>query len=437
VKEQRFYIKDDNTFIASPLGENLTIKDGNYVDITRGGTTQRLFTKSEIDHAFILPERTRQKALSLLGANSGRTLDVSATASLSAIEFDYSLTAPRQNFYVLSAVLSSIVTEPSPVGSFLLKDSTIEYSLVDTSTTSGLENFNEYIKYKQNHRVFIVDDDDLIFDYLDGTGKMNMKQTDILFDSPKTNKTIPLLTRQIPWYIMVYPTNRSDYNVFNSKSELISIGADGTTSRRLDCKTSIVPEFNKGQTNKFVRTDTDGKKAVDVLGVPNTQTRITKITPTDTVFNTGYKERSKFVAAQNYTRTRNKTAFRILKEIITELDTNYLLGLNGVGKSVTEFDVFSRLYLRQFNKLVRLENYTVIRDAIRNGFVANVKVIPPIRHADAEITSKHTLLLRRKEGAPADTFKSIKGTNTGETIVPPTAIAGATAAPVPSPTTPT
>ena len=431
--EKRFYVNDDNTFIT---GSDVKIQDGNYVDLTRGGKTQRIFTKSEIDHAFILPESSRQKALSLLGADTGRTLEVSAPASLSGIEFDYSLTAPRQNFYVLSAVLSSITTTPSPFGSFLLKDSTIAYDLVDTSTTVGLDELNTYIKYKVNHRVFILDDEDLIFDYLDGTGKMTMKQTDILFDSPKTNKATPLLTRQIPWYILVYPTNRRDYTVFNDKSQFVTVGSDGTTTRSLKCRTTLVPEFNKGQTNKFVRIETDGKGAVDVLGNANTQTRITKITPTDTVFTTGYKKRNSFVAADSYTRTRKKTGFRLVKEIITELNTNYLLGLNAGGKIVTEFDVFSRLYLSQFNMLAKLENFTAIRDAIRNGLVAGVRVIPPISHADSDISYRSTLLLRRKEGASADTFTPIKATRNRRSLVPPTTTQDATSAPGRSPTTP-
>jgi hypothetical protein len=439
-KEQRFYIKDDNTFIASPLGENLTIKDGNYIDITRGGKTQRLFTKSEIDHAFIIPEATRQKALSLLGAETGRTLEVSAPGTSSGIEFDYSLTAPRQNFYVLSAVLSSIVTEPSPTGSFLLKDSTTQYDLVDTSTAAGLAELNTYIKYKANHRVFILDDEDLIFDYLDGTGKMTVKQTDILFDSPKTNKATPLLTRQIPWYILVYPTNRSDYNLFNSKSNLVSISKDGAMIRNLKCRTSIVPEFSKGQTNKFVTIKTDGKEAVDVLGVTNPQTRITVINENDAVFKTGYKKRNTFVAAKEFVGTRKKTGFRLIKEIINELDTNYLLGLNGKGKIVTEFDVFSRLYLNQFTALSRLENFTQIRDSVRNGLINNVKVIPPVSHSDADLSYRSTLLLQKKVGSPEDTFTPIKGTRNRETIIPPSTTGGSSFAPVPNPavrTTPT
>ena len=317
-----------------------------------------------------------------MGAGTGRTLEVSAPASLSGLEFNYSLSAPRQNFYVLSAVLSSIDTTPSPVGSFLLKNSTIQYDLVDTSTTAGLDNLNSYIKYKANHRVFILDDEDLIFDYLDGLSSLTVKQTDILFDSPKTNKTIPLLTRQIPWYILLYPTNRSDYNLFNSKSRLVTVNPDGSTVRSLGCRTTIVPEFSKRNTNKFARIRTDGKSAVDVLGNANTQTRITKISPTDTVFKTGYKKRNEFVEAETFTRTRKKTGYRLVKEIITELNNNYLLSLNAIGKSVTEFDVFSRLYLSQFNRLAKLENFVQIRDAIRRGLISGVKVIPPIRHSD-------------------------------------------------------
>ena len=430
-EEQRFYVKDDMTFVT---GRDLKIQDGNYVDLTIAGEKQRLFTKSEIDHAFLLPEKTRQKCLNLLGAESGRTLEVSGPSS---VEFDYSLTAPRQNYYVLSAVLSSIETVPSPVGSFLLKDSTIQYDLVDTTTAQGVRDFNEYIKYKANKRVFVLDDDDLIFDYLDSVGNLKMKQTDILFDSPKINKNIPLLTRQIPWYILVYPTNRNDYSIFNSKSVLKSISDDGECSRELRCRTILNDELNKSQTNKFIRIRTDGKDAVDVLGNSNTQARISELNPNDTVFKTGYRKRGQLEEASTFTRTRKKTGYRLLKEIITELDTNYLLGLGGSGKIVTEFDVFSRLYLREFTKLFMLENFEKIRNAVRSGVIANVKVVPPIRHADADVNYRSTLLLKRKTDAPADTFKAIKATNDNKTIVPPTVTKLSSFEPVPNPVVPT
>ena len=248
------------------------------------------------------------------------------------------------------------------------------------------------------------------------------------------DRSIPLLTRQIPFYILVYPTNRSDYDLFHTKSRLATISDDGSMTRTLKCKTSIVPEFSKSQTNKFVRVMTDGKDAVDVLGEPNTQTRITKVVSDDKVFKTGYKSGTEFIAADTVSRTRIKTGFRLIKEIITELNTNYLLELNSIGKSVTEFDVFSRLYLGQFSRLSTLENYKVIRDSIRNGFIEGVKVIPPIKSADNNISFRNTLLVRRKADAPEDTFKSVKATRSRNVIVAPTTTAPASVKPVPSPT---
>ena len=424
---RKYYVKDDDTFVdRSTLG----ISDGDYFDVKVGSKTSRLYTKSEKDHAFILPEVTRQKAISLLGGNPGRTLEVRASI-LSGIEFDYSLSAPRQDFYVLSCVLSSIDTKPSQGGSFLLKDTTAQYALAETKTLEGIRDVNEYIKYKANHRIFMLDDEDIMLDYITATSSLTLKQTDVLFDSPKENKTIPLLTRQIPWYIMVYPTNRSDLNIFNSKSKIISLATSGEVGRSLSCRTTIVPEFSKQQTNKFIRIQTDGKTAVDVYGTPNTQTRITKITPTDNVFKTAYKENGGFVSAEKYTPYRKKTGLRLLKEIITELDTNYLLELNGIGKSLTEFDVYSRLTLQQFNLLSRLQSFSIVKASIRNGIIANVKVIPPINRAAARISFQKTLLVRRREGASPDTFAPVKGTRSRETIIPPTTTGNSSFGPVP------
>ena len=166
----------------------------------------------------------------------------------------------------------------------------------------------------------------------------------------------------------------------------------GVITRQLRCTTSIVPSYTNAQTNKFVRYQTQGLTGTDVYGKTNLQTRVTLVNPSDTVFKTGYEE------------------------IITELNTNYLLGLNGIGKSLTEFDVFSRLTLQQFNILSRLNNFKTIRDSIRNGLIEEVKVIPPINRADKRISFQKTQLVRRRVGAPTDTFVSIKGTKDNETF---------------------
>ena len=423
---KKYYIKDDNTFISR---SSLALSDGDYFDITRGSTTLRLVAKSEIDHAYLIPEQTRQQVISLLGGTTGRTLEVSSNI-LSGVEFDYSLSTPRQDFYMLSCVLSSIDTKPNPVGSFLLKESVARYELIDTTTTDSLKTCNDFIKYKANHRVFILDDEDVMLDYIQSTSSLTVKQTDILADSPKANKTIPLLTRQIPWYIMVYPTNRSSLNIFNSKSSVITLESSGPVVRQLKCNTSIVPNFSLSHTDKFIRYHFQGLSGMDVYGKTNLQTRITKVTSSDTVFKTGYEQNDQLVSAEEYTPSRRKTGLRLLKEIITELDTNYLLGLDGIGKSLTEFDVFSRLTLKQFNILSRLDNFGTIRDSIRNGLFEEVKIIPPINRANSRISFQKTQLVRRKVRVEDDIFPSIKGTKDNQIIIPPTLTGPATFGPV-------
>lgn len=414
---RRYYINDDDTFIGR---ETLSIKDGDYFDVVADGKTTRLFAGSEIDHAFLIPEDTRQRAITLLGGDPGRTLSVSGDKeTASGIEYDSSLSSARQPFYVLSAVLSSVQTSPAFAGSFLLKDTKVRYQLMDTSTAAGLDATNEFIKYKANKRIFVLDHEDLIIDYIENTESVNLTQTDIIFNSPKVNKTIPLLVRQIPFYIMVYPTNRSEYNIFNDKSKILEIARDGAVTRQLKCSTLINPEFTQSQTNKFIRYQTNGRDATDVLGRPDTQTRISVINPDDTIFKTGFRKDGRLVSASEYGIDRTKTGFRLLREIINELDTNYELSINGVGKTLTEFDAFSRLNLKQFNILSRLENFKEINRAISNGLINDVKLIPPIENADNRILIKKTQLVQRKTTAGVDTFKPIKATGDGVTIVSP------------------
>jgi hypothetical protein len=414
---RRFYINDDDTFIGR---ETLSIKDGDYFDVISGGTTTRLFARSEKDHAFLIPEDIRQRAITLLGGEPGRTLSVSGDKeTASGIEYDSSLSSPRQPFYVLSAVLSSLQTSPSLGGSFLLKDTTVRYQLMDTSSAAGLDATNEFIKYKANKRVFVLDHEDLIIDYIENTQSLNLTQTDILFNSPKVNKTIPLLVRQIPFYIMVYPTNRSEYNIFNDKSTVLEITTDGSITRELRCRTHINPEFTQAQTNKFIRYGTVGTDAVDVFGTSDPQTRISFIDSSDSIFKSGFRKDDKLVPPSEYGIDRSKTGFRLLREIINELDTNYELSINGVGKTLTEFDAFSRLNLKQFNILSRLENFNEISKAIANGLINEVKLIPPIENSDNRIVVNKTQLVQRKTTAGVDSFKPIKATNDGRSIVSP------------------
>ena len=435
---RRYYVKDDDTFINR---STLSLNDGEYFDVTLGGEVTRLYAKSEKDHAFYIPEKIRQVAIKLLGGSPDRYLSVSGDVS-STIELSSSLTSPRQNAYFLSANLSTISTELSLINPKYLKQTSLNF---EVCPISSIESINEYIKYKDNHQVFIMNDEDLILDYVETNGYLRLEQTDIILDSPKENKTIPLLTRQVPWYIILYPTNRPEYDVFNVKSQITNITPSSTEqapslTRKLRTKTSIVKEFRNSE--KFVKTPYVGRTARDIFDNPNTQARINIIDLDSEVFSSGYKNSSGFVIpASSFSPQRSKTGYRILSEIIKSLDNNYLLGLNGIGKSLTEFDVFCRLTLKQFNKLYRLENFPQIKNSLFNGAVQNVKVVPARKNSDSRLANNKTQLVRRKSTAPSeDEFPEVKSTNFGRAIVPPTVEEDSTfgsfePAPVPTPPT--
>lgn len=415
---RRYYVNDDDTFIGR---STLALSDGEYFDITLGGETSRLFAESEKSHAFFVPEKTRQIAINILGGNASRTLSVSGDPN--GIELDYSLTAPRENLYFLSCVLDSIVTTPDAANTRHIKTTTARYEYV---SLRDIDDINEFIKYKNNHQTFILDDDDRLLDYVERDGNLYLTQDDIIVDSPKENQTMPLLTRQIPWYILLYPSNKSENNPFNGKSQIVDITPSSSTNpgsitRQLKTRTSINPKF-RNAFNQFVSVELVGRDGVDLLGEPTNQARINKINLNNKLLSSGYINREgEVTSAATYNPNRSRTGYRLITEIIKDLDNNYLLGLNGIGKSLTEFDVLSRLNFKQFNLLSRTENYNVLKQSLFNGMVNNVKVTPGTKNSDSKIAIRKTQLVRRRSTAEdQDQYPEIKSTNFNRAIAPPT-----------------
>ncbi len=416
-KSYRYYVNDDDTFVGR---STLSIQDGDFFDITLGGKVQRVFTGSEKDHAFFVPEKTRQIAVNLLGGDSSRTLTVSGDAS--SVELDYSLSAPRKNIYFLSAVLSSIDSGLAPGPTRHLKTTSIEYKNV---SLDNIDQINEYIKYKDNNQTFILSDEDLILDYVESGNSVFMSQTDIIVDSPKENKTIPLLTRQIPWYILLYPTNKPERNIFNGKSKIVDItrssnSTNATITRQLRTKTSINPEF-RNKYNQFISVQLAGVGAKDPQGNITNQGRINKLNLENKLISSGYRDSNNTeTSAEDFSPRRGRTGYRLIAEIISDLNSNYLLGLNGVGKSLTEFDVLCRLNALEFSKLSRLEGFEITKKALFNGMIEEVKVTPSTKNSDSKIAIRKSQLVRRRVDAPADKFPEVKSTNFSRAILPPT-----------------
>jgi hypothetical protein len=53
--------------------------------------------------------------------------------------------------------------------SLLLKNTKAKYELVKSDSESDLNVINDFIKYKANHKVFFLDDEDVMLDYIEQT----------------------------------------------------------------------------------------------------------------------------------------------------------------------------------------------------------------------------------------------------------------------------
>ena len=407
----KYYIKDDDTFIT---GSTLAISDGDYLKFVRKGNEYKLFCESEKDHAFIISDSTRQRSVKLIGGDENRTVTVTADAS-SGIEFDYSLSTPRQNFYILSCVLSSITTE-SITQHPLLKATTATYQLMDSSSVSDINIINDYIRYKANNRTMLLANDDVMLEYITQTRELKVRQQEIMPDTPKTNKNTPLLLRQVPWYMVVIPTNRAENLLFNSTSQIISYDPSGKIIRELRVLPINTPLINKKQP---ISTRLGYPTYPNVYGKEDTQTRISALDSHNTIFKNTYRVRGVEGTAEDLSPTRQKTGFRQISEIIQEIDKDYVTGVQGIGKTITDFDLFSRFSLTPFNKFVVLENKTLLYNLIQNGLVNNIKVFPPLRKSDGQLTIKKTQLIQKRGTATAPLYPVKKAMDTGFIIEPP------------------
>ena len=415
-EEKKYYIKDTDEFIDR---STLKLSDGDYFDVYLDGTTYRLFVESEKDHAFIVRPEDRKVCLELLGSSDITNITLSSLAS-DQIEFNYSLSTPRENFYLLSCNLSSIQTAPvgnSNVVSNLVKQTTARYELVNHNDVDSLEAFNTYIKYKVNGKTLLVHDEDRILDYLEATSSLEYTQNDILFNVSKSSKNTSLFVRQLPLWLIVFPTNRFEYSLTRARSIITSYDPSGAVKRSLYFKPSLNKTFNKDLA-VFIDYDYVGLDGVDVFGKYESLGRSVKITPTKEIFTTGYRENNSLKSAQEFKPSRRISGLRQVKNIISEISNNYLLDDEGLGTGVNTFDVFSRLTLNEYNSFMLEDGANKLLPSLKNGLFEGVRLYEPIKGAGTN-AAKKTRLVQRKEGAPADTFVPIKYLRTGQTIEPP------------------
>ena len=156
--------------------------------------------------------------------------------------------------------------------------------------------------------------------------------------------------------------------------------------RQLRCRRNISPKFNQASYTGVVNLQTSAQDAVNVYGQVDKDTRVTQFNPDDPLFQEMYEDSNgNLMAASAYTPARRKTGFRLINEITADLSENYILETNGLGQILTEFDVYSRMSLREFTRLLRLENYTFFLPLIQKGFFNGIRVVPPLARSSPDV----------------------------------------------------
>jgi hypothetical protein len=420
---QKYYINDDDTVVDFP---EYKISDGDVLNVSIGGIRYNLPVKSEKSRAYVVPEPARQQALTLLRGNPARTLYVDVDTSAN-VDFNYSLNidddADRQNAYFFKLIPSSTTKTNDNPSTDIITTTEGKYELMDSTTEAGIAEINEYIKYKYNHRSVFLPHDDIIFDYIESASSINMIQQDVLPPQSKDNPDFPLLVRDYPWYLIVVPTNRSDYLESNAKSRIVSYNVEGKNRRQITTKPLIDPGFVTQKSPLFTKTNLSTTNT-NVYGNRDVQGRQTEFSLDQDIYKTVYRDSNGTYGRPSEVRLRRKkNGFRIIKEILDELNTNYILGSNPREKTIYKNDLISRMSMREYNLFFGYENSSYLFSLIEKGLFNDIKIVPTSRRKESALRlspkSKTRLIKRRGAASTIDKFPIIKSTNSGRYLENP------------------
>ena len=414
VIDDRLYPTDDGliTFDTSSGTFEYTIKDGDYIEVEdASGNIVPIKLAGERSHAYIVPEKIRRQAVSLLGGNPNwKILDYTNYNGGDNLEFNYSVSASNgirsADYYVYKLKPETLQSEVSDKSS-ILKRSRGKY--IRVGATSAMD---ALIKYTANSLTLCVEYDDLIIDYANSTDELRgfyFEQEDIIFDSNLSDKRSSVFVRQLPWVIIIYPTDKIENNPKKVRSRITSLDPGGLIWRELEFSPMLDPDMTDALINQFVSTKLEG--TVDGEGIyqdGDSQARYLAFNNSGKL-SEGYKGERR--------TTRRTTTQRTIKNIMTEIVTNYILDNKWDTPILTDFDVLSRLTYKQFAEYVFSEDYKLFKGLFEKG-TFGVRMLPPTRGVTRSEAAT-TRIRYRDPDAPDDVYPVIKKTLSGKTVPTP------------------
>lgn len=381
---------DDPGIKVYTLDSSSNLND-NYVSLGDGfgyyfsaldyeGNQFPLVTDNELSASFFIPPDLRHNTLNLLGIDSGMVLTVSSIPDEHEFKATYNSAEDVGVMY--------FALDLSTVG-----DGAFSNSLVNSVTaTYVLLSNDEAIEHSKNYSLNTtkvnVDFRDPFIHYSRDSGKIEFEHKDITFRSYAANRTMVgqgILTRNLPFALILTPGCGSKHNPFDGQSNLVAYGSEIVVrSLALTPDTDIAPWEPK-------RTPLDETNIKDAKGVyyhgiyerdndQDPQGMLYTFNPSGEVFANSYYIDGTYTSEQPASSLRTPSYESQL--VVGVVDK--LLNLYNVEEYLTWWDVYRRLNINQIGGLMFTPNTTLI-NKLANGW-RGVPIIDVLSRVDKEVT---------------------------------------------------
>lgn len=381
-------IQDANNFVEIGVG------DGYFIETTTiSNQNLSVPTPNELEKALLTPSTIRNLALKTAGENDNMILTVSSTSSNNELTDVFVFHEQGILFYEL--VLSSIeITNESQT---LLNKLKSKYKLVTNQNRIN----DLVINYGFNTTKVNLDFRDPLLTYAKDSSSFVMERSDVTFRNfdfyaSGTHDSSFILTRNVPFAIILVPGCGSEHNPFNTQSEFLKY-ENNIVTRSI----SLI--------NTIKITDS---KDLDLI-LKEQPTEITESPPADYY---GYSDKLYYsYDPSSYTNTYfyNEIQYsekpsevssirpinsKIIKEIIQPIITKYS------PKELKWFDIFSRLTYSEMGEFFANGDYNFIIDLVKKLYNISIKdviattkdsitgIIPTEESEDMDITIRNQII---------------------------------------------
>lgn len=185
------------------------------------GTTSALSatyisSDSDIDRAYGLQNRVEQASMFDAGSEWRTFMQVTSPSALN-LEFEYSLSAQRQLYYILKLDKSTIA-DIDDEQSILVRKTYARYNpITNVSEINALVNKRIY-----PWKVFTINHNDPILGHFSSSSTYDFNFFNFSLDKFGETNGEQIFVRRIPELIIILPTDKQKYNFFNNFSKLLT-----------------------------------------------------------------------------------------------------------------------------------------------------------------------------------------------------------------------